>query len=145
MQKEPMSPREAQPCRPLPVWAWALAAVLFPPGVFVAMAVAHALKWRGALFLAVLSYGLMMLYVTGLALVSDRSLLPHNYLLLGLWLSHGCAGLTQYAIGCRAGLWTARGLWVWRLVGAFYVVVLVVLAGYQTFLVVLASIGRVVY
>jgi len=45
---------------PLPRWAWVLAALLFPAGVFVALSAARVLTWRAGVALAVASYAALV-------------------------------------------------------------------------------------
>ncbi|HTH46159.1 MAG TPA: hypothetical protein VMB21_01480, partial [Candidatus Limnocylindria bacterium] len=49
--------------RPLPAWAWVLAALFFPSGVFVAFGSARLLSWPKAVAGALLSYGCVVGFV----------------------------------------------------------------------------------
>jgi hypothetical protein len=101
-----------------------LGAIFFPPGVFIVLAVAKALRWWAALVLAILSSGVGMLlaYGEGLKPVGPPTALG-MYLTLGFLFYLACVGQLQYSIGRRHGVWSWQGRRIWWMFGIFWIVV----------------------
>jgi hypothetical protein len=124
---------QAETLRPVPLWGWVLAALFFPPGIFIAMAVAGALRWWLASVLAAASYLLMILFLPGLAMTGNTQApnLMHSYMLLALFLYFAGIGQLQYSIGRKHGLWTPRARRMWWFFGAL-LLLFIVLSAFTT-------------
>jgi putative copper export protein len=113
--------------RRLPGWAWLLAAVTYPAGIFVALAAARVMRWRLAVPLAIASYAFVPL--GGMLLERlDRGPGPGpHHLLQLLWIACIVAlGFVQYHIGKRRGYWTDRARRRWKIFGVTAVTLLIV-------------------
>ena len=115
---------QSQECRPLPLWAWALSILLFPAGVFVALAASRALRWRTALLLCLATYAVAMPFICTLRFLPPDMHLASSSVNTGLLLLAIAVGQLQYAIGRSHGVWTARGRRMWKFFAAIAVVFL---------------------
>jgi hypothetical protein len=114
----------AEPLLRIPAWGWVVGAIFFPPGIFIVLAVAKALRWWAAVVLAILSYGVEMLLAYGYSL--DPAGPPtalSTYLTLGFLFYLACVGQLQYSIGRRHGVWSWQARRIWWIFGIVWIVV----------------------
>ncbi len=132
----PPLPKFIGAARPLPKWAWIVAVLLFPTGIFVAFGASRLLSWPRSIALAVLSYVTsftlfgkliekqtpsldfqelfqQLLQSTELASIMDLGakifpLLAGQLLVVAFW------GYVQYRIGERAAFWPPLACKLWR-------------------------------
>ena len=125
--------------RPVPAWVWVIGAVFFPMGTFVVLGIARALRWRVALPLAIVSYGMVLLFPAGQHFLRNEPMLSDTYVSMAFLLFMCAAGQLQYAIGVRCGLWTHGARRAWRIAAYFAVAFLVVVVLQAVGLIVLAG------
>ena len=111
-------PVHGQGYRRLPPWAWTLAAIIWPVGVFVALAAARVMRWWQSL-LAVVAVCLLCAGVSHFGAIAARPSGPTwapavFFAAVGLLL-FGVTEL-QYRIGKRRGYWSHQALRVWDIV-----------------------------
>ena len=121
MSDEPR--RDLEP-RALPDWAWGLALICHPPGLFIALAAARAIRWSTALVLALVSWLIMAAFVYGMMVMESEG--GENPVLLGMGAYFVAVGYVQYRFGLRADLWTDRAIRLWRKVGCVAILCAVV-------------------
>jgi hypothetical protein len=103
--------------RRLPKWTWVLAAILFPPGVFVAYGSAGLLPWWPSILLAALSYACVFGFVEAMRFPMSR--VAHSAALLTGVLVFWGWGYALYRIGKAKAYWSTVGQRVWRRGGWF--------------------------
>jgi hypothetical protein len=111
--------------RQIPRWAWVLAVLLFPPGVFVAFGCARLLSWWRSVLFAVLSYASLEGFLRTLLYLEDRGV-PEAVRLavvLGGHLLFSAWGFALYRIGAAARYWSPAAQKRWRGAGWFAVAV----------------------
>jgi hypothetical protein len=112
-----------EPLRQIPAWGWVVGAIFFPPGIFIVLAVAKALRWWAAIVLAILSYGVEMLLVCGYSLKpAGPPTALSTYLTLGFLFYLACVGQLQYSIGRRHGVWSWQARRIWWIFGIVWIV-----------------------
>ncbi len=119
--------------RALPNWAWGLAVIFHPPGLFIALAAARGIRWSTAVILAIVSCLGMVAFVLGMMWAES---LPHGsyrtsqLVLFGMGAYFLAVGYVQYRLGLRARLWTERATRAWQAVGCLAIVcVVLIVAG----------------
>ena len=119
--------------RALPDWAWGLALIFHPPGLFIALAAARAIRWSTAVVLAIVSYLGMVAFVLGMMWAESLpqgSYRTSKLVLFGMGAYFLAVGYVQYRLGLRARLWTERATRAWQAVGCLAIVcVVLIVAG----------------
>lgn len=106
--------------RALPQWAWALAIIFHPLGLFIALGAARAIKWSSAILLAAASYVLSVAFVWGMIAVEGLGIANEEVnllIFLGLLFYLISVAQLQYALGNKSGIWTPRAKRAWRAFG----------------------------
>jgi hypothetical protein len=102
--------------RPLPVWAWVFASLIFPMGLCIAFGAARLWSWKRSIAWAIAAYGLMMAVMGGAEFVDHSGLKsPLLKLLPGLsfalyWLGWG---FCLFMVGKRKNYWTPQARRIW--------------------------------
>jgi hypothetical protein len=107
--------------RPLRTWAWGLAILFLPGGLFIACGAARLLGWSQALFLAVLSQGSLIgftqlmahLEQSGASPAVRATALEGGLSLLAAWV------FLVFRIGLRKSYWSPNVLRGWKRAGWF--------------------------
>ena len=111
--------------RALPDWAWGLAIIFHPLGLFIALAAARAMNWSIAVPLAVLSYVGLAAFVFGMMWAEglpEGSAYASRLMLFAMGAYYLAVGYVQYRIGLRSRLWTERATRAWHAVGCLAIV-----------------------
>ena len=114
-------PKITRAPRPLPKWAWVLAVLFFPVGMFVAYGSARLLSWWRSVVLAVLSQACIIGFGQAMIQLEHRNssevaraaLLSGGVLMLSAW------GFALYRIGQSAAYWSPAVQRGWRRAGWF--------------------------
>ena len=116
--KGPVNVTDCTP-RSLPKWAWIMALLLYPTGMFVAYGSARLLSWRRSVSLAVLSWACvfgfvqLMIYLefTGAGYLARSVALSVGALMVSAW------GKVLFRIGEAASYWSPVARRCWRCAG----------------------------
>lgn len=102
--------------RPIPGWAWVLAALFFPSGLFLAYGYARLLSWPRSILLALLSYGCIIGFARTMGYLEQThasEFLRAAALSAGIFML--CAwGFVLFRIGQAAAYWSESGRRAWR-------------------------------
>ena len=114
--------------RTLPDWAWGLAIMFHPAGLFIALAAARAIRWSSAIVLAAVSYLGLAAFVVAMMWAEGlprRSYETSRLVLFGVGAYFLTVGYVQYRLGLRAHLWTERATKAWRAGGCLAIICVV--------------------
>ena len=115
--------------RPIPVWGWIVGILLFPGGMFVALAAARAIRWWAAMLFAIGSFGIY--YMLATIAESEPDFLCGPAAVLAITWFCVAAGQFQYSIGRRHNLWTREATRIWKVIGWITVVLAAVFSATQ--------------
>ena len=112
--------------RTLPKWAWFLAVMFFPPGIFIAFGATRLLSWAKSVLLAILSYVSMAGFAALMGALEERQAgpLPRSAALGFGLLVFTAWGRCLYRIGDKASYWSPSARKNWRHAGWLVVALL---------------------
>ena len=112
--------------KPLPMWAWLLAALFFPAGHFIALSAAKIHSWKRGIILSITCYATLNAAVPFLMFQSENATRIVQMLALDVlyvaWIAWGYAA---YRIGQKAHYWSAQARRLWRMMAWIGAVMLI--------------------
>jgi hypothetical protein len=113
--------------RTLPPWVWVLGALLFPAGVFLALAAARVLAWRAGVALAVVGHAALVAAVLLLMpYLNATGPTTSTLAALVLFLLLAGTGFWQYRIGRARGYWSTQAVRIWKIIGVVVIALMII-------------------